>query len=86
MPAGTKAIKFEMVRTGKTEGHLTLWANGAEMATGKLTQLGQRLPTHETFDVGSDWGSPVTPEYTVVDEKPWEAIDEVIIKIQLPQH
>lgn len=86
LPPGTSSIHFKLDRTSKTEGVLKLSANGVEIASGTLTKLGLRLPTHETFDVGSDWGSPVSHEYNIVDNRPWEAVDSVTIRVQLTQH
>ena len=60
---GVSHVEFKLNKADKTSGAVTLLVNGHTVAKGSLENLGTRLPTHETFDVGVDWGSTVTSEY-----------------------
>ncbi|MAT52591.1 MAG: arylsulfatase [Porticoccaceae bacterium] len=84
LPSGPVALALKLEKTGATTGELVISVNGSQVATGALANLGVRLPSHETFDIGRDWGS------TVVDYRhgngimPAGVIEQVVFDMELP--
>ena len=66
LPRGQVKVDFEFVRTGPQAGRGILSVNGRSVAKGFITQtVPRRFGLGDTFDIGSDYGSPVTDKYTV---------------------
>ena len=66
LPRGPVKVDFEFVRTGLQAGQGMLSVNGRSVAKGLITQtVPRRFGLGDTFDIGSDYGSPVTDKYTV---------------------
>ncbi|MFA5496322.1 MAG: arylsulfatase [Porticoccaceae bacterium] len=84
LAAGTSTLSFSLHKTGPTTGTGTLAVNGKVVAEGELKNLGDRLPSHETFDVGIDWGSTVVAQNTANGRMPTGIIRQVDIRIDLP--
>lgn len=84
LPNGAINIDFKLTKTDRTSGLFTLLVNGKPVAQGQLNNLGSRLPTHETFDVGMDSGSAVSPEYQGYGAMASGIIKKVSFDIKLP--
>ncbi|KJS07735.1 MAG: hypothetical protein VR73_08195 [Gammaproteobacteria bacterium BRH_c0] len=84
LPGGKSTLTFALRKTGPTSGIGTLSVNGEVVAEGELANIGGRLPSHESFDVGIDWGSTVTPHSTANGRMERGVIQQVDIQIELP--
>ncbi|MEN9835982.1 MAG: hypothetical protein RL011_2175 [Pseudomonadota bacterium] len=81
LPRGKVQVKFEFVRTGNNTGKGILYLNNRQVAEGIITHTApMRYSIAETFDVGSDYGSPVTSKYSSPNRYP-SCIDSVSIAI-----
>ena len=73
IPAGNHVVRFEFKYDGGGIGKGatgTLFVDGTAVAEGRIAQtVGVRFSLDETFDVGSDMGTPVVEDY--VDKMPF---------------
>ena len=73
IPAGNHVVRFEFKYDGEGIGKGatgTLFVDGTPVAEGRIAQtVGVRFSLDETFDVGSDMGTPVVEDY--VDKMPF---------------
>ena len=73
VPAGNHVVRFEFKYDGGGIGKGatgTLFVDGTAVAEGRIAQtVGVRFSLDETFDVGSDMGTPVVEDY--VDKMPF---------------
>lgn len=81
LPEGAVTLGLSLNRTSPGEGTLTMSIDDRTLASGTLGKLGTRLPSHETFDVGADWGSPVSPEYDDNGEMPPGVVEKLTLFI-----
>jgi arylsulfatase A-like enzyme len=68
VPTGKVKLRFEFEKTGKEKygagGIARLYINDNKVGEGQILQTVKfRFSADETFDIGRDWGSPVTDEY-----------------------
>ncbi|HZI26761.1 MAG TPA: hypothetical protein VFD64_01325 [Gemmatimonadaceae bacterium] len=67
LPRGKSAVRFDFAYDGGGKGKGgtgTLSINGKKVGEGRLEQtVPVMFSTDDTFDVGEDWGTPVSPDY-----------------------
>lgn len=67
LPTGKCAVRFDFAYDGggKAKGGTgTLSINGKRVGEGRIAKtMPQQFSTDDTFDVGEDWGTPVSPTY-----------------------
>ena len=67
LPAGHCTIRFDFAYDGGGPGKGgtgTLTVNGTQVAQGRIDKtVPYHFSTDDTFDVGEDWGTPITPTY-----------------------
>ena len=67
LPKGSVTIRFDFAYDGGgigKGGAGTLWVNDKKVGEGRITRTQPIIfSTDDTFDVGEDWGTPVSPAY-----------------------
>ena len=84
LPTGESAVDVEIVRL-LNGAHAVMRTNGKTVGEVKIPgPLAGMFSLHETFDVGSDSGSPVAYEYAESPEFSGD-LKELRIQINIPQ-
>lgn len=81
---GPHRVGLILKRTGQTEGVLSLTIDGAAVEGQALSNLGDEVPAHETFDVGVDWGGRVEERGEASDRMPRGVIHRLKIAVDVP--
>lgn len=64
LPKGQAVVKFAFTKTGTGQGVGELFVAGTKVADTKMPKMHlSTFSLSETFDVGADYGSPVSPRY-----------------------
>jgi arylsulfatase len=68
LPKGKVDVKFDFKKTGFVQGVGALFVNGKKVAETKMAKMHlSTFSLSETFDVGADYGTPVSPNYKSKD-------------------
>jgi arylsulfatase len=82
LPAGDVVLKAEYEALGRQTGKVTLYVNGNKVAEGTVDRtMPGTYSLSETFDVGTDTGTPVSKDYTRDSAQFSGTLDRVVVAL-----
>jgi arylsulfatase len=82
LPEGKLELKAEYEAIGRQTGKVTLYVNGAKVGEGTVERtMPGTFSLSETFDVGTDTGTPVSRDYTRDNAEFSGKLDRVVVSL-----
>jgi arylsulfatase len=82
LPTGEVVLRADSEATGRNSGTVTLYINGERAGAGDIERtMPGTFSLSETFDVGTDTGTPVSREYTRDEAEFTGTLDRVVITL-----
>jgi arylsulfatase A-like enzyme len=82
LPTGEVELRADYEAVGRQTGQVTLYVNGEKVGEGTVDRtMPGTFSLSETFDVGTDTGTPVSRDYTRDNAKFTGRLDRVVIRL-----